>query len=107
MNVLMLLVFVGVAMVTLALVLFAWTLRSRTFDQSDRLALLPLAEDARPALARANPAPVQVAHPAQNPRTGGVSNGTQLEGAASTADVGSTSLEPSETGEQRASGDNS
>lgn len=46
MNVLILLVVIGIAMVALALIFFAWTLVARTFDQTDRLALLPLLEDA-------------------------------------------------------------
>ncbi|MEM7605151.1 MAG: cbb3-type cytochrome oxidase assembly protein CcoS [Myxococcota bacterium] len=64
MNVLILLVFVGIAMVALALILFAWTLRGRTFDHTDRLALLPLSEDgADPA-----PAPSASATSASNER---------------------------------------
>lgn len=54
MNILILLILVGAGMVALALVLFAWTVVARTFDQTDRLALLPLDDerggggDARP-----------------------------------------------------------
>lgn len=49
MNVLMLLIFIGAALVSLAVVLFLWSARSDTFGQGDRLALLPLRDDARVA----------------------------------------------------------
>lgn len=49
MNVLMLLIFIGAALVSLAVVLFLWSARSDTFGQGDRLALLPLMDDARVA----------------------------------------------------------
>lgn len=49
MNVLMLLIFIGAAVVSLFVVLFLWSARSDTFGQGDRLALLPLIEDARVA----------------------------------------------------------
>ena len=42
MEVLILLIFLSVMLVGGALGLFAWTVRERTFDHSDRLALLPL-----------------------------------------------------------------
>lgn len=42
MEVLILLIFLSVVLVGGALGLFAWTVRERTFDHSDRLALLPL-----------------------------------------------------------------
>ncbi len=47
MNILILLILVGAGMVALALVLFAWTVVARTFDQTDRLALLPLDDEPR------------------------------------------------------------
>ena len=46
MNVLMLLIFIGATVVSLFVVLFLWSVRSDTFGQGDRLALLPLMEDA-------------------------------------------------------------
>ena len=46
MNVLMLLIFLGAGLVSLAVVLFLWSARSDTFGQGDRLALLPLMDDA-------------------------------------------------------------
>lgn len=49
MNVLMLLIFIGAAVVSLFVVLFLWSVRSDTFGQGDRLALLPLVDDARVA----------------------------------------------------------
>lgn len=45
----MLLIFIGAALVSLAVVLFLWSARSDTFGQGDRLALLPLMDDARVA----------------------------------------------------------
>lgn len=42
----MLLIFIGAALVSLAVVLFLWSARSDTFGQGDRLALLPLMDDA-------------------------------------------------------------
>jgi nitrogen fixation-related uncharacterized protein len=44
-NVLMLLIFIGAAVVSLFVVLFLWSARSDTFGQGDRLALLPLMDD--------------------------------------------------------------
>lgn len=49
MNVLILLIFVSAMMVTLAVLLFAWTLRERTHEHTDRLGLLPLEDDAPPS----------------------------------------------------------
>jgi len=45
MDVLILLMFVGIVMVTLALVFFRWTVRLGSLQHADRLALLPLAHD--------------------------------------------------------------
>lgn len=42
MDVLVLLIFIGALLVTGALVFFGWTLKSRTYQHSDRLSLLPL-----------------------------------------------------------------
>lgn len=47
MEVLILLIFLSVVLVGGALGLFAWTVRERTFDHSDRLALLPLRDEKR------------------------------------------------------------
>lgn len=46
MEVLILLVFVSIVFVAGALAFFAWSLRERTLDHADRLALLPLDEPA-------------------------------------------------------------
>ncbi len=45
MEVLILEVFVSLLLVAGSLVLFAWTVRQRDHEHSDRLALLPLEED--------------------------------------------------------------
>lgn len=42
MNVLVLLLFVGVVLVALAVGFFAWTVRQRSHEHNDRMALLPL-----------------------------------------------------------------
>ena len=47
MEILILLIFVSVLLVGSAVAFFAWTVRQGTFDQADRLALLPL-DDERP-----------------------------------------------------------
>jgi len=44
-EVLILLIFVSLVMVTLAVGFFAWGLRERVYDHSDRLTLLPLEDD--------------------------------------------------------------
>jgi len=44
MEILILLIFVCVVLVGVAVAFFAWTVRQGTFDQADRLALLPLDE---------------------------------------------------------------
>lgn len=46
MIVLILLAFVSAVLVALAVGLFAWTVRQRTFDHAEHLALLPLRSDA-------------------------------------------------------------
>jgi len=38
-------VLISLALVAGAIALFVWTVRQRTFDHADRLALLPLEED--------------------------------------------------------------
>lgn len=48
MDVLIVLVFVSLVLVGAALLLFAFSLRQRDFEHSDRLALLPLAEPRPP-----------------------------------------------------------
>lgn len=48
MNVIVLQVFVSLMLVLGSLVLFVWTVKSRTFDHSDRLSLAPLEEDVTP-----------------------------------------------------------
>ncbi len=45
MSVIVLQVFVSLMLVVGALVLFAWTVRTRTLEHADRLALTPLEED--------------------------------------------------------------
>jgi cbb3-type cytochrome oxidase maturation protein len=45
MEILILLIFVSVLLVGVALAFFVWTVRQGTFDQVDRLALLPLDEE--------------------------------------------------------------
>ncbi len=47
MEILILLIFVSVMLVGAAVGFFAWTVRQGTFDQADRLALLPL-DDEKP-----------------------------------------------------------
>lgn len=47
MEILILLIFVSVLLVGSAVAFFAWTVRQGTFDQADRLALLPL-DDEKP-----------------------------------------------------------
>lgn len=57
MIVLALLAFVSAVLVALAVGLFAWTVRQRTFDHGDHLSLLPLRGDAGPSPERALRAP--------------------------------------------------
>ena len=45
MEILILLIFVCVLLVGAAVAFFAWTVRQGTFDQADRLALLPLDDE--------------------------------------------------------------
>lgn len=45
MEVLIMMVLVSLGLVVGAVGFFAWTVRQRTFDHTDRLALLPLADD--------------------------------------------------------------
>jgi cbb3-type cytochrome oxidase maturation protein len=47
MEILILLIFVCVVLVGAAVAAFVWTVRQGTFDQADRLALLPL-DDEKP-----------------------------------------------------------
>lgn len=47
MEILILLIFISVLLVGSAVAFFAWTVRQGTFDQADRLALLPL-DDEKP-----------------------------------------------------------
>jgi nitrogen fixation-related uncharacterized protein len=49
MNVMVLQVFVSLMLVAGSVVLFVFTVRSRTFEHADRLSLTPLEDDARPA----------------------------------------------------------
>jgi len=51
MEILILLIFVCVVLVSGAVAFFAWTVRQGTFDHADRLALLPLHEDENTAQA--------------------------------------------------------
>ena len=46
MDVLILLVFLSAGLALAGVGLFVWSVRERTFDQADRLALLPLRDDA-------------------------------------------------------------
>ncbi len=52
MEALILLLFLSAVLVASAVGLFAWTVRERTFEHSERLALLPLREDAAVARVR-------------------------------------------------------
>ena len=74
MEVLILLIFLSVVLVGGAIGLFAWTVRERTFDHSDRLALLPLrdAEIARSSKTDAGAASAEL----ESPRKG---DGTEPE----------------------------
>ncbi len=45
MSIILLQVFVSLMLVAGSLVLFIWTVRSRTFDHADRLSLAPLEDD--------------------------------------------------------------
>ena len=45
MEILILLIFVCVLLVGVAVAFFGWTVRQGTFDQADRLALLPLDDE--------------------------------------------------------------
>jgi cbb3-type cytochrome oxidase maturation protein len=47
-NVLILQIFVSLMLVAAAVALFVWTVRSRTFEHADRLALAPLEDDTSP-----------------------------------------------------------
>ncbi len=47
MEILILLIFVCVILVSVAVAFFAWTVKQGTFDHADRLALLPL-DDEKP-----------------------------------------------------------
>ncbi|MCB9612382.1 MAG: cbb3-type cytochrome oxidase assembly protein CcoS [Sandaracinus sp.] len=58
MEVLLLLVFVSAALALAGVGFFVWSVRERTFDQADRLALMPLRDDAGPARPRAPRAPL-------------------------------------------------
>lgn len=48
MDVLILLIFVGIVLVSLSLFFFTWTVRKGSLQHADRLALLPLTDDAPP-----------------------------------------------------------
>lgn len=58
MEVLLLLVFLSAGLALAGVGLFVWSVRERTFDQADRLALLPLRDDAGPARVRTPHAPL-------------------------------------------------
>lgn len=45
MNVLVLQIFVSLMLVAGAIAMFVWTVRSRTFEHAERLALAPLEDD--------------------------------------------------------------
>ncbi len=59
MNVLSLQVFVSLMLVAGAVVLFIATVRARTFEHSDRLALAPLEDDRQPDDGPSKPGPTQ------------------------------------------------
>ena len=64
MEVLILLIAVSLSMALAAVLFFAWTVRQRTLDHADRLALLPLADDEFTTLeAAANPGAAHGADP--------------------------------------------
>ena len=48
MEVLILQVFVSLMLVTASILLFTYSIRARDYEQSDRLALLPIAQDDAP-----------------------------------------------------------
>ncbi len=48
MDILILQVFVSLLLVVGSIILFGFTCRQRSFDHSDRLALLPMADDEQP-----------------------------------------------------------
>ena len=52
MEVLILLIFIGICFVGIALYFFVWTVRAGSLQHADRLALLPLREDAGPVEAK-------------------------------------------------------
>lgn len=58
MEILTLTIFVSVTLVMAAAIFFAWNLRHRSHEHADRLALLPLSDDADGADAGANAGPV-------------------------------------------------
>jgi len=55
MNILELQVFVSLMLVAGAVLLFVFTIRARTFEHADRLALAPLEDDLRPTEPARNP----------------------------------------------------
>jgi nitrogen fixation-related uncharacterized protein len=74
MIVLILLAFVSAMLVALAVGLFAWTVRQRTFDHGDHLSLLPLRDDASPSSRSVEGASIAQADSAKRgrPRSGAV-----------------------------------
>jgi hypothetical protein len=68
MSVMVLQVFVSLMLVAGSVVLFVFTVRSRTLEHADRLSLAPLEDDARPAEPLPSPTPLVVpATPARGP----------------------------------------
>ena len=57
MDILILQVFVSLLLVVSSVLLFGFTCRQRSFDHSDRLALLPMEDDGPPVTGTASPPP--------------------------------------------------
>jgi hypothetical protein len=66
MTVMVLQVFVSLMLVAGSLVLFVYTVRSRTLEHADRLSLTPLEDDTRPAEKKPSP-PLEPVLPARDP----------------------------------------
>ena len=60
MDILILQVFVSLLLVVSSVLLFGFTCRQRSFDHSDRLALLPMEDDGPPVTGPTSPRPPRV-----------------------------------------------
>lgn len=80
MDALILTIFVSAVLVAGFVLLFMWTVRSKTFDHADRLALLPLREEgALNASGRSTNAALASAELRQNVSTPAFTDGTNAE----------------------------